>query len=92
MAVVNGKKIIGLSVETDSGRSLGKIVDFELEVNSQSILKYYVRGGSIFRELFINELIVHRGQVISIDDKRMIVEDSVIKEKEIKRVEVAATA
>ncbi len=92
MPVITGKKLIGLPVETNSGKLLGKIFDFELEIDSQHILRYYVKGGSIFKELFVDELIIHYSQVIFIDDKKMIVSDGIVKEKSIKRSEVVAAA
>ncbi len=82
MGVVKGKKIIGLPVETESGISIGKIFDFELETASQSILRYYIRDKNILKEFFVPELIVYKEQVVFIDDNKMVIEDNVIKAEE----------
>ncbi|MCD4705533.1 PRC-barrel domain-containing protein [bacterium] len=81
MPVINSKKIIGLPVETKSGEQLGKIFDFELEIDSQTILKYYVKSSNILEEFFKKELIIHRSQVLLISNKKMIVKDGIVHEK-----------
>ena len=81
MPIINSKKIIGLPVETKSGEQLGKIFDFELEVESQTILKYYIKNSNILKEIFGEELIIHRSQVLSISSKKMIVKDGIVHEK-----------
>jgi sporulation protein YlmC with PRC-barrel domain len=75
-------QLINLPVYTQSGQKLGRVVDFELNCELQEVIKYYVRGENIIKELIEKELIITAEQVISIDDKKMIVEDLVIKEKE----------
>lgn len=62
-----------LSVETKSGFVLGKIKDIIFETEGQSILQYEV-GGLVGRKYLIS-----REQIVSIDDKKMIVEDNVAK-------------
>jgi sporulation protein YlmC with PRC-barrel domain len=89
MPIINGKNLIGLPVETVLGKKLGKVFDFELEIDSQSILKYFVKG-NILKDLFISELIIHRSQVISINDKKMIVKDNVIEDKQ--KIQASAPA
>ena len=75
-------QLINLPVYTQSGQKLGRVVDFELNCELQEVIKYYVRGENIIKELIEKELIITAEQVVSIDDKKMIVEDLVIKEKE----------
>jgi len=84
MSILMGKKIIGLLVESESGEVFGRIRDFELDLDSQSILKYYVKGDNLIKKLTSAELVIHRSQVIFIDSKKMIVKDTVIAE-EVKR-------
>ncbi|NCF75487.1 MAG: hypothetical protein GWO87_03315 [Xanthomonadaceae bacterium] len=81
MSVINCKKIIGLPVETKSGEQLGKVFDLELEVESQTVLKYYVKDRNILKEMFNRELIIHRNQVLSISKEKMIVKDGFVQEK-----------
>ncbi|MEA2088831.1 MAG: PRC-barrel domain-containing protein [Patescibacteria group bacterium] len=81
MPVINCKKIIGMTVETKSGEQLGKVFDFEVEIESQNILKYYVKSSNILEEFFKKELIIHRNQIISISNKKIIVKDGIVHEK-----------
>lgn len=83
MSLVEGKKIIGLSVETTMGDKLGVITNFDLDIDSQSIIKYYVKGNKIIKKIVTPELTINRGQVVSIDNQKMIVDNlSIAKEEE----------
>lgn len=76
---LNYSQLIHLSVETQSGQYLGKIISFEIDPLSQSIVYYHVKSGLI-KGLDKKELIIHQNQVISISKEKMIVEDNVSKE------------
>lgn len=80
--IINEKKLINLPVFTQSGQHLGKVVDFEIEVGSHTILKYYVKSSGLINELFTSELIITPSQVIEITKEKMIVEDNIIRSKE----------
>ncbi len=71
--IIQVKKIIGLPVFTRSGRQLGRVSDCLIDLDSQSIIQYLVRRGPFGRDLLI-----HRGQVISIDAQKVIAEDAVM--------------
>jgi len=75
------KNLISLPVFTQSGVSLGKISDVEIETESQAILRYVVK-----KNFFDQPLLIHRDQVISINAKSMVVEDAVVKEKEAEAI------
>lgn len=79
---LQAKKIIHLPVFTQSGKELGRISDFEVEEESQKVIRYYVKSHHLIAELFAKELIVNVSQVISITKEKMIVEDLDLKEKE----------
>ncbi len=72
------KQIIGLPVETQSSQSLGKIAGFQFEAESQSVFQYSVKPLGLVH-LFSQELLIHRNQVISISNEKMIVDDLVYK-------------
>lgn len=78
MSVILCKKIIGLQVVTKSGDILGRVSNFEVEIASHAILRYYVGGNNVFKKIIFDKLIIHRDQVVSIDDKKMLVLDSVV--------------
>jgi len=84
------KQLINLPVYSRSGDKLGHLVDFELNAEEQRISKYYVRGENIIKELIEDDLIIDQSQVISIDLKKMVVED--LTEKSEAEIEKKATA
>lgn len=80
---LNQKILIGLPVETKSGLVLGKIRSFEIDSESQTIMKYFVKSRNLVSKLLneeTKELIIHRDQVISIDAEKMVVDDSAVKD------------
>lgn len=68
-------KIIGLSVETQSGRRLGKIQGLIIEVEGQNIRQYLVKAAGV-ANIFAKDLLVGREQVISLTAEKMIVDDN----------------
>lgn len=74
------EKIIGLPVYTQSGIFLGKIVAFEKNDSGQ-IIKYFVKSKNPIKNLLQGNLEINSSQVISIDNKKMIVEDTFKKIK-----------
>jgi len=68
-----------IRVETQSGQYLGTPLGFDLETETGVIEKYYVKNKAIIRGLFEGKLIINKSQIISLDDKKMIVEDGVVK-------------
>ena len=66
-------------VETQSGQYLGIIIEFDLETETGVIEKYYVKSKKIIGGLFEDKLIINKSQIISLDDKKMIVEDGIVK-------------
>lgn len=73
--LLNAKKIINLPVFTKNGSALGKVIDFEIDIDSHLVRAYFVRSGFLKREIIIS-----RTQVISVTLEKMVVEDVEIKE------------
>ncbi|XOU94247.1 MAG: PRC-barrel domain-containing protein [Candidatus Kerfeldbacteria bacterium] len=88
--ILKKQDIINLPVYTESSQHLGKIVDFEFESDTQTILSYYIRSGHSIKELLSAELIINREQVILITNEKMIVEDNILVEKEKKNIQKQA--
>ena len=40
--IINNKKIINLPVFTEAGQEIGRLADFEIDIDSQSIINYYI--------------------------------------------------
>jgi len=79
---LTAKKLINLPVETKSGQALGKVQDFEVDIDSGIILKFFVKQGNLIDELLKKEqLIIARQQVIEITKDKMVVEDGLVPVK-----------
>ena len=76
---ISSKDLINLPVYTQSEDYLGKIASFEINAETQQIIKYYVKAGSLTSS-FLGEsqqLIVDHKQVLSLNEEKMVVEDLV---------------
>ncbi len=86
---IDSKQLKKVKVETQSGQYLGKIIDIELETDTGIIEKYYVKNSLSIPGLFENKLIINKNQVISFDNEKMIVEDSLLKESNTGREKIS---
>ena len=78
--LVGSKNLIGLKVETMSGKELGHIKDFDININSLIVEKFYVRPEGVVKGLVIGKLVINKNSIISINEEKMIVEDLMEKE------------
>ena len=76
------QELIDLPVYTRSNQHLGKVVDFGLNSSTHMISQYYVRSTDLIRGLLTKELIINQAQVVSLTNKKMVVEDSVSRQQE----------
>ncbi len=70
--------LIGLKVESESGRRYGKINDFAFETNNQFIQKMYV-GQSIVKNFNGGTISIDRSQIIEVTNRKVVIEDPVEK-------------
>ena len=77
--IILSSDLINLPVYTQSGRYLGRVDSFEIDLDNNMILRYQVKTGLI-KGLWHQQLIVDKSQVISIDKEKMVVEDNTVKE------------
>lgn len=84
---ISNKQIQGMVVETQTRDQLGKVESFNIDIDSQSVLEYIVKPSGITIGLIKGDLIISRGQVIEITEKKMIVEDLGIKNKALVKKE-----
>jgi len=80
--LINEKQFKKVRVETQSGQYLGRLVGFDLETDTGKIIKYQVKSQNFIAALFSPRLLVDKEQVISFDQNKMIVADSLIKDKQ----------
>jgi len=78
--LINQKQFKNVMVETQSGQMLGYLADFDLETDTGTIEKYYVKSKNLMAGIFEGKLIINKSQVISFNNEKMVVEDNVIKE------------
>lgn len=78
--IISSKKLTGLPVETKSGDKLGRVKDFDLDADTLEIKTVCARPKSIAKELVSGDLIIGRNLIISVDEKRMVVDDLLARE------------
>jgi uncharacterized protein YrrD len=83
---------MGLKVETDLGRKLGKIEDIAFDTKTFTVTRIYASGGIIKETFSMEKIIIPAHKIISISPKVVIVEDDYIKAKAGKQVAAAETA
>jgi sporulation protein YlmC with PRC-barrel domain len=92
---ISSSDIMNLPVFTASGRHLGRVssFDLELEAGAMMITYFYVRTGLI-KGLWHEQLVIHRSQVVSVDREKMVVEDAVTRETaaDLKDISLVAPA
>lgn len=65
-------RLIGMNVTDERRQKLGKVVDFTVETGSYFIQQLTVRR-PLFKSLNDTELLVHRSQIIEINDSAIVV-------------------
>ena len=78
--MLSSHDLLGLAVMTKSGETLGRVVDFSIDQDSQSILSYDVKQGGL-KGMLGRHFLVHRSQVISLTSQKMIVDDAVAQSR-----------
>lgn len=73
--------IISINIIDDSGKKLGKVIDYIIETNS-----FYIQQLKVKQNFMINltntELLIHRTQIIEISNSTITVKSTKIKDKE----------
>ncbi|MBI3572679.1 MAG: PRC-barrel domain-containing protein [Candidatus Kerfeldbacteria bacterium] len=71
-----------LPVRTESGRALGNVVDVILEPDTQSVLAYHVKPSRLVPDVVRSPLVIHRSQVVQLNETEMVVDDAVLRAPE----------
>lgn len=72
---ITATKLYTLPVETESGRSVGKVCDVVLNEQTHTVEQYEVLTHRSLRKPFGTHLLVHASQVVSITAQKMVIED-----------------
>ncbi|MBI5731826.1 MAG: PRC-barrel domain-containing protein [Candidatus Magasanikbacteria bacterium] len=76
-------QIKGMAVFTKSGTFLGRVLEIEIDEETQEIIRYSV-GKKRFWGKFALPLLIHRDQVAAFEKERMIVEDAAVRQETTK--------
>ncbi|MFH2062895.1 MAG: PRC-barrel domain-containing protein [bacterium] len=82
----------GLPAVTESGQTVGKLSGLVVDTASHDVVQYAVRKSGALSKLLPRELLVSRGQVVSLDDRQLVVRDSVAEELAAEREAMVAPA
>lgn len=80
--IISSKNLHGIEVQSKSGQELGVVVAMLINTDTQEIEQYEVRT-SLVKQFLGKSLLIHRKQVISIEEKRLVVEDGIIEENNL---------
>ncbi len=89
---ISNKQLVNLKAETESGKQLGKVESFNIDIDSQSVLEYNIKPANVIKSLIKKDLIISRGQVIEITDKKIIVEDLVVQDEKFAQEKIKEKA
>lgn len=81
--------LVGMSVIDEARHKLGKIEDYTIETGSFVIQQLHIRRG-LLRSLADTGLLVHRSQIVEINDRFIVIKSGMKREKKQKPIEVAA--
>ncbi len=70
--------IIGLPVRTSMGQFLGKVSDFMIEADTGRLEVLEIRAGGFLQGLIDQHILVSWGQIVSLSNREVVVQDGVI--------------
>lgn len=75
-----GFELDGIRVESERGKLLGKVSDFALDSSDFSIQQIYTKP-TFLKSIVSTNLIIHRSQIKSINNSRIVVKDPAVTEE-----------
>ena len=87
----NTKKIIGVPVFTRGGDHLGKVLSFDVDVEKGQISTLHVRPSGLVKGLVSDDLIIGWDAIVEITDTRVIVVDSLARDRASRFSDVGST-
>ncbi len=73
--IINLQQFLHLPVHTESGAKLGMVFDFEIDTESQMVLRYFVRSNF----LSVKHLLIQHSQIKEITATEIVVYDSEVE-------------
>ena len=86
--LINSQQLIAMPVRTESGKLLGTVSTFDINIDTHDIRRYYVASENVIKRLLKLErdLIIYPVQIIEVTSEAMIVKDEVIAEEHVRTV------
>lgn len=76
--VLNSRRLIGLPVRTRSGERIGRVLGFDVDVDTGKLAAIRVRAPGLIPHFVDQEVSVGWAQVVSIDEKEVVVSDGTV--------------
>lgn len=89
---IRDAELRGLPVVTERGEKVGKVAAIVLDADRHEVVHYVVAKSRLLSALLPDDLLIAPGQVVSIDEERMIVEDNAVAEKVAKAINLGEHA
>jgi sporulation protein YlmC with PRC-barrel domain len=75
---LNSRVLIGLAVETNSGKAIGKVVSIDVDADTGRIAVFRVKAGGLVAGLLSDELDVTWDSVIELTAEKLVVADATV--------------
>jgi len=75
---LNSKNVVGTPVRTRSGTPVGKLASLDFEADTGRLATVRVRVRGMVPGLLDNETLVTWSQVVSLDEREVVVEDAAV--------------
>lgn len=72
----HGLSPLRLPVRTESGQTLGSVVDVTIDPDTQTVMVYHVKPNRLVPDVVWSPLLIHRSQVIDLTATALIVDDN----------------
>lgn len=81
-----GFKLVGISVTDTTGHKIGKVVDYSIDAGSFIIQQLRVKQ-NVIKSLTSTELLIHRSQIVEINNRTIVVRAAINKLEKIVQVD-----
>jgi sporulation protein YlmC with PRC-barrel domain len=75
---INSRILIGLAVETNSGKAIGKVASVDVDADTGRIAIFHVKAGGLVAGLLSDELDVSWDAVIELTSEKLVVADATV--------------
>jgi sporulation protein YlmC with PRC-barrel domain len=75
MIILNDKDLKNLPVEDQNGKHIGRVVGFEIEADSQTIVNYIVSPKQVMQGIFEGKLIINNVQVVELTKEKLVIDN-----------------